>query len=652
MLKSQQNQLSYPFLLFKWLCAAAAIESLLAFFVMLVIPADPKNTWLFGYSKTRILIMGLFLVAVLVAGLWFWGLQKGWKRASVIFYIIQRSFSKSAPVTLLGISAFLVGLLTGWLIFEINSGNDTGLKLRLLPVLIWFFILCVQTLVLAVVQFVHNRQREIPTNENVVRLDIDQIRQVFVYLGVFLILAGVGVHIIAYKIPSVLLERFLTNQEMNDLIVKFSVGIDNNIPSDFTFILLLICASIMFWLAASYQYQKLSWASRWWVSGSFFLILAMDKMTSVHPFLVRPIQKALGLTKIWKSGWYLLFLPLVAILIAWCLPLIRNFSSRFQKKTWLALALILGGGVGIDLIWRAMRISTGSLNLSIELVRVAGEAVKWGGLILLAFTLADLLADGSPRTGFFISRHRQLTETADKPVFQFAVWQPIVALTAIAVLIVLVNLFDDVVIHLIKDKATVKLLTGGFFAILRRLFNMDEEAAFPNTFSIFLLFSVAVVNAFIAALQPSARSRGWTGLSIIFFILSLDEAASLHNSLVYFYRVEGVSSDLQNFLWFVPLIPFLILLALIYIPFWWHLPTFEKVLFVLSGVIYISGAAGMEVVGGMISQSVSNNSLAYAVAVVMEEMMEIGGMILFLFTLFHYILNWKPQFEIQLIKSG
>jgi hypothetical protein len=68
MLKSQQNQLSYPFLLFKWLCAAAAIESLLAFFVMLVIPADPKNTWLFGYSKTRILIIGLFLVAVLVAG--------------------------------------------------------------------------------------------------------------------------------------------------------------------------------------------------------------------------------------------------------------------------------------------------------------------------------------------------------------------------------------------------------------------------------------------------------------------------------------------------------------------------------------------------------------------------------------------------------
>jgi hypothetical protein len=650
--KSQNDQSTSPYTHFEWFCLAVTIESFLALAILMIIPADPKNVLVFGYSLTRVLIMILFLGTAASAGFLTYGLRQKQSRAIAFHQVVQQFFSKPAPVVLAVISAVLGILLTGWLIIKIYPDTDTGLKLRLLPILVWLCILCIQVLGMAFIQYFHLKRQQLPAENGVAQIDIVQLHQVLVYLGIFLLLANITVQMFVYVIPRVLLERFLFHQTINDLTIKFSLGIENNIPSGFYFALLLICAGFLFWLGASHRHQKSPWTSRWFVSGFLFLTLAMDKMTSVHPYLVKSLQKAMRIPKAWRSNWYLVFLPLVIILILWCWPLIRSFAGRFQKKIWLALALMLGGGVGIDLVWSAMRISAGSLNFSIELVRAAGDAIKWGGTILLSYALAELLLEQVPQTRFILTRHREPDKTVGKQVFQFAYWQPIVILTAIAILIVVVNLFDDFVLYFTNKKDILGLLKSNTFIAIRNIFDMDEEAAFPNTFSIFLLFSVAVLSAIISGLHDSSHSRGWKGLSVIFFVLSLDEAASLHNSLVYVYRVAGVPSELQNFFWVVPLIPILIFLSLVYLRFWLNLPNFEKVFFILSGIIYIAGAAGVEVIGGMFVQTFGKDSLTYAMAVVSEEMMEIGGMILFLFTLFHYVQSWKPQFEIQLVKNG
>ena len=53
-----------------------ALEGMIALVVTLLIPPDPKNAWLLGYSKNRLLLVGGIFVAMTL----FWGLSlKAWR---------------------------------------------------------------------------------------------------------------------------------------------------------------------------------------------------------------------------------------------------------------------------------------------------------------------------------------------------------------------------------------------------------------------------------------------------------------------------------------------------------------------------------------------------------------------------------------------
>jgi hypothetical protein len=95
-------------------------------------------------------------------------------------------------------------------------------------------------------------------------------------------------------------------------------------------------------------------------------------------------------------------------------------------------------------------------------------------------------------------------------------------------------------------------------------------------------------------------------------------------------------------------IPALVIFGLLYLRFWLRLPVFERIFFVVSAGIYLYGVIGMEAVSGWMDELWGVNSLIYNIAMTIEETMEMGGMILFIYTLLHYLAGWKPKFTIQL----
>lgn len=629
-------------------CLAVALESALALVVMLAIPGDPKNAWLLGYSSTRVAIMTFLLGVGMAFGLAALSFQRGAPRAAAMRQALRRVLCRPALVLVIILSALTAALLALFAILAVLNIHDAELRLRLLPLLVWGLLICLQTLAAAIAWYGYlNRQRLVSTGADIL-LDLGQVHLALLFMLALLVIAMIGVVLLNYQIPAASMARYLPSQAINDYIIKFNAGLENNIPTFFNAVLLLLCAALLAWLAAGYAGNKWPFAARWGVLSAVFLLLSMDEIADLHRYWMLPLRRTLQLTGMWRNAWFVALLPLLVLLAWWCWPLIKSLPARMQRSIWLSAGLYAGGAMAVNVIGLAMVQAAGGKNVATELLKVFEETLEMGGILLFSHTLAEILAGKIAVTRFAVLPRNTVAAPDEKLAVRLAFWKPAAVLAGITLALFLINLAVE--LHTLYPPAH-ELLSKSTWSLIANIFDMDMETAFPNFFSTIMLISVTAVSAWAAALDKENKG-GWLGIAVVFFILALDETASLHNSLVYVYRVDAVSSELQNYFWFVPLIPVLALLGLAYLRFWLRLPNFQKIFFVLSGVIYIGGAAGMEVISGWLDVVEGANSRYYNLTMLMEETMEMIGVFLFLHCLFHYLAGRKPEFTVKVVQNG
>ncbi|MEO7933817.1 MAG: hypothetical protein ABIT76_11730 [Chthoniobacterales bacterium] len=175
------------------------------------------------------------------------------------------------------------------------------------------------------------------------------------------------------------------------------------------------------------------------------------------------------------------------------------------------------------------------------------------------------------------------------------------------------------------------------------LFDMDVEFNLPSLYSTFgiLLCAFTLFHiGKIAAADRSSESRYWRAMGGVFVYLALDELISIHE------RLDGVVSHFlghkihhhEGPLWVLPYAVLLICFGLYFIRFYLRLPTETKIQFCLSGVIYVSGAVGVEILGNPFD----NHPMAGFIKGLystLEETMEMVGMVMFLRALLIYLAN-------------
>lgn len=164
-----------------------------------------------------------------------------------------------------------------------------------------------------------------------------------------------------------------------------------------------------------------------------------------------------------------------------------------------------------------------------------------------------------------------------------------------------------------------------------RIINLDAESTAISWYASAVLGFAAVLLWTAGRLSshlPVRARYGWYVLALAFVLLSLDEVAQVHETMNAVGRHLGVSTDLVLFRWVLVAIPAIFVLGAVLIPFLWHLERRTLVSFILSGVVFVSGAVGMEIVGGSILQD-EGAGRSYMTAVVVEEGMEILGATMF-----------------------
>jgi hypothetical protein len=160
----------------------------------------------------------------------------------------------------------------------------------------------------------------------------------------------------------------------------------------------------------------------------------------------------------------------------------------------------------------------------------------------------------------------------------------------------------------------------------RQLFDVDEENNLPTWFSGFLLG----LTAFWVWINAEAKHREldrwwihWKALALGFFVLCIDEIAGLHESF----------NTVTDATWAIPGGILALLVGLTFFSFLWSLPTATRNAFFLAGCIFVGGAVGVEIIGA----PMDSDTMTYNLTTVVEEGMEMTGVLLFLMALLQYM---------------
>jgi hypothetical protein len=239
---------------------------------------------------------------------------------------------------------------------------------------------------------------------------------------------------------------------------------------------------------------------------------------------------------------------------------------------------------------------------------------------------------------------KMVTNGAERAVVSVSKKKFLQVLAALIVFLVLAH----VITQLVRFKAGPEFLHKHRLIQVVRQFNLDEENNIPTWYQSISVLCCAAMLAVIAVAkkqQKDAHAPQWATLAIIFIGLSMDEDASIHNMLD---QPVHDALHLGSFLhqaWVIPAILFVGIVAVWYLRFLLHLTPRERLWFMLSGIVYVAGAAGMELLD-VRYKTLHGENLTYSMLTLVEETLEMLGIFMFTYTLLTYMENHVHRFAI------
>ncbi|MFT6731606.1 MAG: hypothetical protein ACJA1H_002949, partial [Glaciecola sp.] len=190
----------------------------------------------------------------------------------------------------------------------------------------------------------------------------------------------------------------------------------------------------------------------------------------------------------------------------------------------------------------------------------------------------------------------------------------------------------------------------GVFKNIIYFFDFDIERNLPTLYSALALLLSGILLFIISVLHKDNRVERlqWRVLSFIFVFLSIDEATVIHEQLWMPTKDLFNTSGLLYYAWYIPYGFILLFLILVYAKWLWRLPKKVKSLFIISGVVFVFGAIGLESVSGFYDELMGQNNLYYCALYTLEELFEMCGVAIFIYALLIYIFDKVEHFNVTL----
>ncbi len=204
------------------------------------------------------------------------------------------------------------------------------------------------------------------------------------------------------------------------------------------------------------------------------------------------------------------------------------------------------------------------------------------------------------------------------------------------------------VIALVVVVGTVVTLNGhdrgGWVSngIVKRL-ALDGEISLARMVEGGALVAAAGLSLVCAALAPRRHALRWRWglLAVVLVTLAADEMAQVHTAITPDLSALaagwGAGPGLQAVAWLLVVGPLGVVVGLLWLPGLRQLPGRTRWFIVAAGVAYVVAAAGGNLLSAELALTAGPNSLAYAAAKTVAEILEMGAQALLVFALLDYL---------------
>lgn len=182
---------------------------------------------------------------------------------------------------------------------------------------------------------------------------------------------------------------------------------------------------------------------------------------------------------------------------------------------------------------------------------------------------------------------------------------------------------------------------------IANLLYVDMEQNLPTLYSSLMLLVAALLFGVIAHAHgrgDRAYVRHWAALSLTFALLTLDEFASIHEQAT--PRVRGLlhigGGPIFVVAWVVPGAALVAAFGVAFLRFLRHLPRPTRRRLLAAGILFLSGAIGLELVSGSYAAHGGLN-MSYVLIATVEETLEMVGAAVLLYGLLAYIAVTFPD---------
>lgn len=192
------------------------------------------------------------------------------------------------------------------------------------------------------------------------------------------------------------------------------------------------------------------------------------------------------------------------------------------------------------------------------------------------------------------------------------------------------------------------LIYQGILPKLITFIDLNEENNFPSFFSGMNLIFTGLIVLLISLCNDKKNKfyKHWFFISFVFFFLGTDELASIHERIGRYTSIFlGVEDTIGGFIWVLPFSILLLILAYFYLPFLLHLPFTYKKLLIIASIVFVGGGMVMESIGSTLVEV----SVYYPLEYIIEETMEMLGVIIFLYAFFKYLKSEIGSFNLSLL---
>ncbi len=218
------------------------------------------------------------------------------------------------------------------------------------------------------------------------------------------------------------------------------------------------------------------------------------------------------------------------------------------------------------------------------------------------------------------------------------------ALAAIVVTLVAIGLFGQIMIHVHGVAPDARGI---------RLFDLNGELNVPALYSaLLLLFAAALCGATAVSTRRRGRSDAgyWAVLTAGFAWMAIDEALVFHERLVVPIRdlLGNGAPGVLYFAWVIPGMLLVVVALAILRPFLLRLPALTRRRLLVAAVVYLAGALGLELLGGAHAKAYGMLDLTFALLAVVEESLEMMGLVLLAHALLAHHAEREPQTHAQI----